>query len=198
MVMLERRRQVLQEALRDKDEEVRVAASEALERLEAVQSLDDILQVLRGGNRGQQVRAIFALEKIHSPRVFPPLLAALRVADADLRCAAIQVLGEKRHVKALEFLVRHLKDPHPAVRVHAATALGNFCDRRLVPCLSAVLADEDEELVVAALESLARIGFAEAEGAVLRLTDDSRTRVRCTAMKVLGCLGVAAPVTAEG
>ena len=80
--MLEVRRQALRGALCDADEGIRQAAAEALERLEAVQSLDDILQILKSGNRGLQVRAIFALEKVQSPRVYAPLLAALKVADA--------------------------------------------------------------------------------------------------------------------
>lgn len=188
--MLEVRRQALRGALCDADEGIRQAAAEALERLEAVQSLDDILQILKSGNRGLQVRAIFALEKVQSPRVYAPLLAALKVADADIRCAAIQVLGEKKHVKALEYLVRHLKDPHPAVRGHAACALGNFSDRRLVPYLVAELGSSDEELIVSVLEALGRIGAAEAEDAVLSLVQDDRLRVRRAAIKALGCLGI--------
>lgn len=193
--MFEKRRQALCEALRDADEDVRQAAAEALERLETVQGLDEILQILKSGNRGQQVRAIFALEKVQSTRVFPPLLAALKVADADIRCAAIQVLAQKRHAKVMEYLVRHLKDPHPAVRVHAACALGNYTDRRLVPFLVAVLESSDEELVVAALDSLGRLAFAEAENAILDHMHDRRLCVRRAAVKALGCLGVDVPVT---
>jgi HEAT repeat protein len=89
--------------------------------------------------------------------------------------------------------VRHLKDPHPAVRVHAACALGNYSDRRLVPFLAAVLSSDDEELVVAALESLGRIASADAESVVLKHVQDERLRVRRAAVKALGCLGVDAP-----
>jgi HEAT repeat protein len=125
------------------------------------------------------------------------LLAALKVADADIRCAAIQVLGQKKHAKALEYIVRHLKDPHPAVRVHTATVLGNFNDRRIVPYLVAVLGDDDEELVVSAIDSLGKIGFAGAEQSLLKLVQDTRVRVRCAAVRALGCLGVDMP-TASG
>jgi HEAT repeat protein len=189
--MLHNRRQKLREALRDTDEEVRAAAAEALEQLEALLAMDDIVRALKTGNRGQRVRALLALEKVQGSRVYAPLLAALKVADADIRSVAIKVLGHKKHPASVDYLVRHLKDPHPAVRVHAANALGNFRDRRLVPCLAAVLDSEDEELVRSATESLGRIGAVEAEDVLLGLLRDHRPGVRQAAARALGSLGVA-------
>ncbi|MEZ4484919.1 MAG: HEAT repeat domain-containing protein [Syntrophotaleaceae bacterium] len=121
----------------------------------SLQGLDQIARVLKSGSRDQQIRAIYALEQVLSPKVFPPLVAALNSQEADVRSAALQVLGKKQNVKVLKYMVRHLKDPHPAVRIHAAEALGNFSDRRLTPFLTALLQESDEELVKSAVRSLA-------------------------------------------
>ena len=86
--------------------------------------------------------------------------------------------------------MRHLKDPHPAVRVHAAEALGNFSDRRLTPYLTALLHDPDEELVKSAVRSLAAIADPVAEPDLLALLKGHRPALRCAAAAALGSLHV--------
>ncbi|MEJ2699727.1 MAG: HEAT repeat domain-containing protein, partial [Desulfuromonadales bacterium] len=76
--MLEERREKLKAALNDPDEGVRATAAESLERLESVLSLDKVRESLSSENRGLRIRAIFALESIDSPKVFPLLLESLR------------------------------------------------------------------------------------------------------------------------
>jgi HEAT repeat protein len=132
-MMLKNRKEALVEALSDTESAVREAAAAALEKLESLQGLEAISRVLKTGSRDQQIRAIYALEQVVSPKAFSPLVAALSAKEADVRGAALQVLGKKKNVKVLKYMVRHLKDPDPAVRVHAAEALGNFSDRRLTP-----------------------------------------------------------------
>ena len=90
--------------------------------------------------------------------------------------------------KTLPALVKHLKDPAAAVRVHTAEALGNFSDRRLIPYLAAVLSADDAELVVSAISSLGAIGAAEAEPHLLPLLRDSRSAIRQAAAEALGRL----------
>lgn len=188
--MLEERRRLLKEALSDPDEGVRFAAAVALEQLESVLSLEQILGILESESRGDRIRAIFALEKVNAPQAFPPLLAALKNSDADIRAAAVQVLGKKKNPKVLGSLVRHLKDPSPAVRVHAAEALAHFSDRRLVPYLAALLAAQDAELVCSAVRSLGAIGAPEAEKHLISLLKDSRPAVRREAIGSLGLLSL--------
>ena len=100
------------------------------------------------------------------------------------------MLFRSQHVKTLGPMVTCLKDPHPAVRVQAAEALGHFQDRRLVPCLIAVLDDPDEQLVGQAAASLGRIGAPEAHAPLLRLTGDARPAVRRAAARALGELSL--------
>ncbi|HBT82933.1 MAG TPA: hypothetical protein DEB35_05700 [Desulfuromonas sp.] len=85
--------------------------------------------------------------------------------------------------------MRHLKDPHPAVRVHAVDALGNFFEPKLVPYLVALFTEGDDALVSSAAQSLGRLGFVEAEAPLLGLLQDSRAGVRRAAVEALGRLG---------
>jgi HEAT repeat protein len=87
-------------------------------------------------------------------------------------------------------MVRHLKDPDPAVRVHAAEALGNFSDRRLTPFLTALLHESDEELVKSAVRSLAAIADPAAETDLLVLLKDQRPALRALAAEALGVLNL--------
>ena len=182
---LEQRRNLLIELLNDSEEDVRVAAAAALECLESLQDLQQIIQELKSDKRGQRVKAIFAMEKVKSTDIFPHLMGLLKDPDADIRGAAIQVLGAKGHPKSLSSLVKHLKDPSPSVRVHTAEALGHFDDERLAPYLVSLLAEDDEQLVASAARSLGSIGSLDSVEPLMKLTKDSRATVRVAAVEAL-------------
>ena len=95
------------------------------------------------------------------------------------------MLGVKAHPKSLNSLVKHLKDPSPAVRVYTAEALGHFSDVRLAPYLVSLLGDDDDQLVAAAASSLGKIGAPESAEAIAKLTRDSRASVRIAAAEAL-------------
>lgn len=185
---LEQRRKLMIELLSDPVEEVRAAAAAGLEQLESFQDLGQIIQGLKSEKRGQRVKAIYAMEKIRSAEVFPHLINLLKDPDAEIRGPAIQVLGVKAHPKSLNSLVKHLKDPAPAVRVHTAEALGHFDDVRLAPYLIALLGEEDEQLVASAARSLGAIGAPESAGPIAKLARDSRATVRIAALEALSRL----------
>ncbi len=186
--MLADRREALRNALNDPEERVRQAAAESLEQIELLGELEQLLRQAVEGARGERVKALFALEKARSERVYPVLLQALEDEDADLRAAAVQVLGRRHHPSTLKAVLKCLKDPEPAVRVHAAMALGAFGDRRLIPYLAAVLKARDDALVCAAIDSLARIGDPDAEEHLLTALQDPRSKVRAAAATALGQL----------
>ena len=188
--MLEQRRNQLKAVLNDPDLNVRQAAATALERLETMAELEQLLEAVKGANRGVRVQAIYSLERIHSEQIYPVLLEALEDQDADIRAATVQVLGSKKHRNSLGPLVKHLKDPSPAVQVHVADALGQFADPRLVPYLGAVLKSKDDALVCSAAKAIRTIGVATGEPLLLPLLKDSRPRVREAAVEALGLLGI--------
>jgi HEAT repeat protein len=74
--------------------------------------------------------------------------------------------------------------------VHAAEALANFSDPRLVPYLIAVLDEADTELLISAIRTLGALGTATAEPALLPLLSDSRPAVRRAAAEALGELQI--------
>jgi len=187
---LEQRRNLLIALLNDSEESVRTAAAAALERLESCLDLPQVIRDLGSEKRGQRVRAIFAMENIQSADVFPHLINLLKDPDADIRSAAVQVLGVKAHPKSLNSLVKHLKDPSPAVRVHTAEALGHFNDVRLVPYLVTLLDAEDEQLVASAARSLGLLGSPDSATALAKLTRDSRATVRSAAVEALSKLPI--------
>jgi HEAT repeat protein len=125
------------------------------------------------------------MENVKSADVFPYLIDLLKDADPEIRVAVIQVLGSKAHPKSLSSLVKHLKDPSPAVRVHTAVALGHFEDVRLAPYLVAVLGDNDEQLVASAARSLGSLGSPDSVDPLEKLTKDKRATVRLAAIQAL-------------
>lgn len=188
--MLEDRKKRLIELLRDPDPEIRKAAAESLERVESLHSLEEIVAILHGEERGAKVKAIYAFEFINSDKIFPILLKLLQQPDPDLRSAAIQVLGAKKNLQTLGTLVKHLKDPHPAVRVHAAEAVGNFTDKRLIPYLAALISEKDDSLAAAATKSLGKIGAVEGEPHILSAMQDPRPTVRLAAAQAIASIGL--------
>jgi HEAT repeat protein len=73
-VSLENRRTLLVGLLGDTDAGVRAAAAAALEQLESLQELGTLIAALKAEKRGVRIKAIFAMEKIASPEVFPHLI----------------------------------------------------------------------------------------------------------------------------
>jgi len=185
--MSQERNQALQKALSDEDEAVRQAAASSLDTLEAREGIDTLLEQLRSGERGQQIAAVYALGKIHSPKVFIPLLDTLKSTDPDLRASAAQVLAEKRHPKTLGPLVKALADPEPGVQVEIVRALAVFSDRRILTCLEPLLKKSDE-VAQAAIEAIGTLGFAEGEAPLIAALRDTRPRIRRAAAVALGQL----------
>lgn len=179
------RKQALQKALSDEDDGVRQAAASSLDALEAREGLDVLLEQLKSGERGQKITAAYALGRINSPKIFLPLLEALKNKDSDLRATVAQVLGDKCHPKTLGPLIRALSDPEPGVQVEVVKAIGCFSDRRIPAYLEPLLKKTDE-VALAAVETLGKLGFVEGEAALLIALKDKRPRIRQAAAKALG------------
>ena len=189
--MLEKRKSALKEALTDNDPEVREAAATALDQLEGLSELPQLLAQLVAGDRRTRIAVVYALGRIHSGKVFVPLLQALKSEDPDLRTAAARILGEKHHPKTLAPLVKALDDPEAGVVSEIVTALGQFHDPRLPKVLGSLVGRE-EQIALAAIDSLGKLGSHEGEDALLKALKDSHPRLRCHAALALGRLRLAA------
>lgn len=112
--------------LKDPVAEVRIAAAEAIERLEATSSVDEILATLKTGNKGARIGAIYALGEIGGERVLPALIYCARRPEVDIRSVATAVLGKLALPAALPVLVELLDDVDPTVQGRAIAGLRNF------------------------------------------------------------------------
>lgn len=118
--------ETLRPLLKDPVPDVRIAAAEAIEKLEAISSIDDILATLKTGDMGARIGAIYALGEIGGERVLPPLVYCARRPEVDIRSAATAVLGRLALPAALPTMVELLDDENPAVQGRAIAALCNF------------------------------------------------------------------------
>jgi HEAT repeat protein len=89
-----KRRDALSALLTDPCEEVRTAAAEALERLEGIGSLSEVLEALKKGDLGTRVRCLYALGRIGGEEVLPALLYCASRPEEDIRSVAVEVLGD--------------------------------------------------------------------------------------------------------
>jgi HEAT repeat protein len=116
------------------------------------------------------------------------LVELLQDLDPDVRAVAVQAVGARQDKSALVTLVRCLKDPSPAVAVHAAQALALFKDKRLVPYLQAMCRSDNTELVCACLDTLGKIGDISGMDAGVSAVSHPRQEVRLSAVRMLGRL----------
>ena len=114
---------LLRPLLKDPVPDVRTAAAEAIEKLEATSSVDKILATLKTGDMGTRIGAIYALGEIGGEKVLPPLVYCARRPEVDIRSAATAVLGKLALPTALPILVELLGDESPAVQGRAIIAL---------------------------------------------------------------------------
>lgn len=98
------------------------------------------------------------------------LYQAVDAEQAEVRSAVVGALTslveEEEDPKALNAILRALKDLSPMVRSEAAAALGKLSDATVVPQLAAVLSDEDGDVRKTAAMALMKIGD---EGAIAPL-----------------------------
>jgi len=116
----------LRPLLKDPVPDVRIAAAEAIEKLEAVSSVDEILATLKTGDMGARIGAIYALGDIGGEKVLPPLVYCARRPEVDIRSAATAMLRKLAFPATLPILVELLDDKNPAVQSRAIAALHNF------------------------------------------------------------------------
>lgn len=117
---------LLRPLLKDPAPTVRTAAAEAIEKLEGISSVDEILATLKSGDMGARIGAIYALGEVGGERVLPPLLYCAKRPEVDIRSTAVAVLGKLALPAALPVLVELLDDENPTVQGRAIAALLNF------------------------------------------------------------------------
>jgi HEAT repeat protein len=179
----------LRPLLKDADQDVRSAAAESIERLEATGSIDEILHSLKTGSMGARVAAIHALGEIGGDRVVAPLIYCAGRPEADIRSAAVEVLGRLAAPSALPVLLDRLDDQNVAIRARAIAAVAGFSPspllyERLRPFLDAADGDLEAEAALA----LARLKDLSSEERITRLLISPHASTRQAAATALSLL----------
>jgi HEAT repeat protein len=183
-----KRREALVPLLKDAEGEVSAAAAAALERLEGLQSLNEVIEQLKKGSLAAKVRAIYALAEIGGEKVISPLVYCAGRPEEELKGAAIDALGTLAHRSTLQVLVERLKDENSGIQARAIKALGNFRDPVLVPVLLPFLDAGDGLTDVEAIIALSRIDNGSLEGRFIELTRSPSAATRVAAATALGLL----------
>lgn len=175
--------------LKDPVPAVRTAAASAIERLEAANDLDGILNALKTGDTGTRVAAIHALGVIGGEKVIAPLVYCAKRPETDIRAAAVEVLGKLAAPSALPVLVERLKDESLAVVARAIAALGNFpSSPDLVSALRPFLQADNGELEGEAALALAHIGDTTSLDNIAALLSSPHVSSRMSAATALSLL----------
>ncbi|MBA4063625.1 MAG: hypothetical protein C0501_07915 [Isosphaera sp.] len=189
-------------ALRDADREVRWAAADALDALDALGAsagpgvLDALTAALRGRDRYIRSAAADLLGRLGAA---DPLLTALLDGDYDVRQTAALALTWLGAASpgVVDALLTALQDKDTWCRSAAATALGLLgAGPGVLDALLAALGDEDRQVRGAAAEALGKLGASAGPGLLdallaVVLRDPDR-QVRGAAAEALGKLGASA------
>ena len=140
-------------ALEAERAELRIAAANALARLDEPSALPAIVGALSDPDPRVRLRACHACGTFADPRAVPGLVERLD-DDPRVRRAAANALGAVGTDRALDPLIDLLEDPDESLRRIAAGALGNASDPKPVEPLARALGDESAVVRNAAVYSV--------------------------------------------
>lgn len=147
------------------------------------------IEVLAGAGPALRMNAAAALGHLATAEAIPPLCAALRDKDRDVRIAAAGALGRARRREATPALVEALRSGDPELCRRAIQALGELRDPRgaevLIPYLER--GSDRGPLASAALHALVRIG-QPGVSTLIHALDMQSARVREYACCALGLI----------
>ncbi|MDO8425974.1 MAG: HEAT repeat domain-containing protein [Deltaproteobacteria bacterium] len=182
---MDKRKEVLISALKEREEGIRKLAADALEKLEMRDRLDHLVKKIESGEMLEKIRAIYALTDLKGQRVTEILIKAAKDPSEDVRAAALRVLGGKGE-SAMPALVEALKDASPVVVRVAVDSLSNYRDPRLLGPLMQILKSPDTGIVERALEVISRLGDKRAEEAMIYFAVKGNSKMKGLAIKALG------------
>lgn len=179
--------ELLRLLLKDPVPEVRTAAAEAIEKLEATSSVDEILVALKTGTMGARISAIYALGEIGGEKVLPPLVYCARRSEVSIRSVAAAVLGKMALPAALPVMVELLDDVSPVVQGRAIAGLRNFqVTKDILNKLRSFLNASDGVLEAEAATTLACFKDLYSLGQIQELLKSPHASVRQAAATALG------------
>jgi HEAT repeat protein/S1-C subfamily serine protease len=191
---------ILDNAFKDSDREVRLAAGDALASLDTLSATDlprlqELLKNTDGGVRASAARALGQMGRQANPAI-PALLDAAKGADKDVRAAAIAALlnTDAKSKDLAPVLAEALTSSDKAALKSALQAVAKFGPeaKEAVPAVALMVGDKDPELRTGAVDALVKIGPG-AKGAVSALIDALQQEDKDFQIKVLAALGAIGP-----
>ena len=172
-------------ALQSKDDDVREEAARALGELQDPRAVTPLISALDDPNHYVRREAAKSLGRLGDERAIPALINALKDDDRSGREGAAEGLAELKE-KALDPLIKSLKDPDWHVRMGVLISLRIVGDKRVVSDIIDALKDENRFVRREAVKSLGRIGD---ERMIVPLTEALQDEDRSVRMRAVGALG---------
>ncbi len=156
LASMERRREAtkwdkIKELTQAKAPRVRANALRAMSQLvsrDDKMGVRNVISMLSGSvsddSRTVQLTALRQLSTFKDAKATTGIAIQLNAADANLRVAAIEALGETGHPSATELVVSVLEDPNPDIRRAAIVALGELDAKGAKSNLEALLKNEED------------------------------------------------------
>ena len=181
--------EVLSEALKNEDSNVRESATEFLGHLGGEGSVEALVVALNDPDRNVRHRATYALGRVGSKRAIDALIVAMQDRTNPVRWYAAMVLGDLGGESALSALIQALNDDDRHVRKRAAQALGIISGEKSIKALIEAFKDKNNSERWQAAEALGRIGGEEVVEALIDVWKDSGDPQRWQSADALGAVG---------
>lgn len=179
----------LARALSDPAPSVSIAAMNALGATITPGLRATIVRLSRSEEGVLHIFALAALARMGQADAVEEIASEATLPNAELRMAAIGVLGQLKRPSSLPLLSQSVYDPDPSVRAFAAGALGDLGDPKGEPALLHALEDEDARVRGIAAASLGRLKLAGSRPVLRQAARDPVDLVRVGAVEGLLRLG---------
>ena len=145
--------------MKDRSEDVQIAAIDALSRLKPPGAVEALAQAAGSEQVNIKITAVVGLGRTRSPGAVEPLLSSLEHFHPKVKSATARALGQVGDNRATEPLAVMLADPihRTPVRLAVVEALGLLGDTSAVPMLLLALGDGHGKVRVEAIQSLGRL-----------------------------------------
>jgi HEAT repeat protein len=175
--------------MKDKSNDVRYKACEALARIGDSRALNVMLEAVKDRDWFLRCPAAEALGKFRpvTDEAVNALIAMMKDKEGLVRTSACDSLRDIGDARALGTMLEATKDQESGVRGRAAEALGKFTPvtGEAVTALTALLKDEDDYVRRQACESLGSTGDAKALDAILETAKNQDSEMRRHAANAL-------------
>lgn len=176
--------------LKDEDELVRVKASEALDRLDAMDKMTSLRGRLGSLPPRKLIGMLHALTGVRSEACLKLGVWALSHEDEAVRLSALDLLSDFGDWRTTTHVEGVLSDSSALVRAKAVEVLGRFGNRQAGGSAAKLLSDENSTVAAKAAEAVGLLGYAPAAQKLTALSIHDDSDVRCAAVFALGAIGL--------